>query len=209
MSESPETPESADIPDSPTIPEMSALWGKGERGPKGEKGDRGDKGNQGNQGFRGIRGDKGAIGESRLAQAAGKEVERLIKAKSMPRWWGKAFIALFILVGIVVGIGIWNVNRVNELVTDNRNFSTSIQHGAFTECISGNVHLGYEQQIVDAFVSFTPANGTATGKYFLQLAAHNFAQRDCYTLYNVTPPKGYVAPVTPPLPPPPPVGFDK
>jgi len=101
MSESPDTTDSAD--DMPRIPEMEALWGHGTKGDKGDRGAKGDKGDKGDKGNKGLKGPEGVIGESKLAAAAEAEVTRLVKAKSVPRWWGKAFIALFIVVGIIAG----------------------------------------------------------------------------------------------------------
>lgn len=61
------------------------------QGPKGDKGDKGDTG------------PAGSSNESKLAQAAEAQVERLIKAKTTPKWWGKAFVALFVIVGVIAG----------------------------------------------------------------------------------------------------------
>lgn len=41
--------------------------------------------------------------ESKLAAAAEAEVERLIKAKSTPKWWGRAFILMALVLAVVVG----------------------------------------------------------------------------------------------------------
>lgn len=45
--------------------------------------------------------------ESKLAQAAEEQVERLIKAKSTPKWWGRAFVVMGLVLAIVVGYLGW------------------------------------------------------------------------------------------------------
>ena len=75
--------ERPNIPDNPDIPEMNAMWGKGEQGVQGIQGVQGHQGEQGVQGLQGV------AGSSKLADAAEREVTRLIKAKSMPKWVGR------------------------------------------------------------------------------------------------------------------------
>jgi hypothetical protein len=67
----------------------------------------GPKGDTGEQGPRGEQGKQGKQGESKLAQAAEEQVERLIKAKSTPKWWGRAFLVMALVLAIVVGYLGW------------------------------------------------------------------------------------------------------
>jgi hypothetical protein len=153
---------------------------------------RGEQGISGPQGIQGIQGVQGIQGESRLSIVAEKQVDRLIKAARWNRTWIHILGMVCVVLAIVIGVGTWNVNRVNNLVN-------TTKAGAFSQCVSGNQHLAYEQQVVDEFVYLTHPP-TVDANYFIALAAHNFAQRDCYATYNVTPPAGYKPPVAPPLP---------
>jgi hypothetical protein len=102
--------------ESPNIPEMSSLWGLG---PKGDKGDRGEKGDKGDKGDKGL---KGFVPESKLAEAATAEVTRLIKAKTIPKWWGRLLIVVCLVLATIVGyLGFENVTHpeANQLQAQN------------------------------------------------------------------------------------------
>ena len=196
MSETPETPESApDIRDSPVIPEMQALFtGKGERGPKGEKG---DKGNQGNQGFRGVRGDKGAIGESRLAQAAEQEVERLIKSKSVPRWWGRALVAICLVLAALVGY-LGYENLTHPVANQLRNDVAATQNLAAQDRAYTNQVVQHECSSLELLTSKPvpkPADPAAnpsretTYQFYVALLAWEHSDGCKLTVHNVTPKK--------------------
>jgi hypothetical protein len=170
------SPETPDIPDNPVIPEMSALF-------EGLKGDKGDKGDPGPKGDKGDKGNKGVVSQSKLAEAAEAEVTRLIKAKTVPKWWGRALAGLCALLLVLVGIGIWNVHRIDNLANSNA-------HGAYTSCIAGNKARATNVFIWDSFITLILKPDThpddaahQAGAAFEKLIAQNEKPQDCTALY--------------------------
>lgn len=166
--------ETPNAPDSAGIPEMSALF-KGPKGDKGEQGAQGDQGNQGNQGFPGP--------ESKLAQAAEEQVERLIKAKSTPKWWGRILAAVCLVILVFGGIGAWNIHRIDGI-------AQQVNHGAYSSCLAGNTARAANVAIWEDFIGIllvgdknvndkAHVEGTAFENY---LKAHEKPQ-NCATLY--------------------------
>jgi hypothetical protein len=167
MSETPETPDSVpDIPDSPVIPEMSSLFGKGDKGDRGAKGDKGDKGDRGN---------KGPIGESRLAQAAEAEVTRLVKAKTTPKWWGRALIVICLVLATVVGyLGYENVthpisNQLRADIAATQQVTANLRTQNIENCESNNKFRAAQVATWEKNFALQGAESKATGALLQQL----------------------------------------
>jgi hypothetical protein len=166
-------------PEEPTtgIPEMNAIWGKGDKGDKGDRGPKGDKGDKGDKGL------KGFVPESKLAEAATKEVTRLIKAKSVPKWWGRVLAGVCVVLLAFTAIGAYNVSRINSLAHAN-------SHAAYESCIAGNKARATNEFVWDSFITLILSGDKSPndqahkeGAAFEKLIAANEKPQDCTKLY--------------------------
>ncbi len=109
------------------------------QGPKGETGATGPQGPQGPQ------------GESALVWLAEEQVARLIKAKSVPRWWSYALtvgLALLLAGAAVMGV---NAYRTQQL-------ARTVQQGAISQCQSGNLARATNVRVWDEFLTIAVDN---------------------------------------------------
>jgi hypothetical protein len=176
-------------PEDPDISSMSALWGKGDKGDKGDPGPKGDKGDKGDRGTKGVEGPIGP--ESKLAMAAEAEVTRLIKSKSVPKWWGRLLVVICVVLAIVVGyLGYKDVTHPISNQLQSQIAKTNQEQ--YTSCVSGNVTRANEIKVWDHFVGLLegthPTHAVATeATDFESFVASVYAPRDCVKLY---PPQG-------------------
>ena len=88
-------------------------------------------GAQGPKGDRGPQGEQGVPGESVLIGIAEEQVNRLIKAKSVPRWWGRALTAGLLVLLIVAGFAVSGYFA-------NQRTARQLKADSITQCILGN-----------------------------------------------------------------------
>jgi hypothetical protein len=86
---------------------------------------------QGEQGPQGERGPKGDPGESRLVGLAEEQVNRLIKAKSVPKWWGRALTTGFLMLLVVAAF------TVNGYFANQR-VARQLKADSIAQCVLGN-----------------------------------------------------------------------
>jgi hypothetical protein len=150
---------------------------------QGPKGDKGDTGAQGAQGVPGP--------ESKLAQAASREVERLIKAKTTPKWWGKLIVVVCLVLATVVGYLVYkDVTHPNSTALQEQIVKENTAQ--YQSCVSGNVTRANEILVWDHFIGLlTEGNKnpavTTEAQHFESFVASIYAPRDCAKIYNVTP----------------------
>ena len=88
-------------------------------------------GAQGPKGDRGPQGEQGVPGESMLIGIAEAQVNRLIKAKSVPKWWGRALTAGLLALLIVAGFA------VNGYFANQRT-ARQLKADSIAQCLLGN-----------------------------------------------------------------------
>jgi hypothetical protein len=154
-----------------------------EQGPPGPRGPKGEEGPQG---------APGTATDSLLLQAAERTVDKLIKADRKRRYQVYTLSVVVIVLAAVVGFSAYGYFQ-------NQNLATSIRDGAVAQCISGNAHLEVDVTTWEQFIALL-LKGTASvqahkeGAAFDKYVNTQYALRDCYALYDITPPKGYVSP---------------
>jgi hypothetical protein len=166
---------------------------QGEQGTTGSQGTQGTQGEQGTTGSQGTPGTPGAAGDSLLLKAAEKTVDRLLKADRKRRFQVYTLGVIAIVLAAVVG---WSIDGYFQ----NQNLATTVQTGAVAQCISGNAHLEVDVDVWEQFIALL-LKGTSVsseahkdGLEFDKYVNAQFALRDCYALYHITPPAGYKAP---------------
>jgi hypothetical protein len=134
---------------------------------------------KGERGDQGPRGEKGESGDSYLL-AAESAVDRLTKrADEADRkaYWSKWQIKILgVVCAMLIALSIVSVTGY----VNTRNLATTIQHGSFTQCISGNQHLLVEQHIWENFISLllrgaNPAKASAEAAALEKATGVNFS----------------------------------
>lgn len=147
---------------------------------------------QGPQGIPGPIGPEGPAGDSALLKIAERTVDKLIAADRWRKVQVRVLGAMVILLAAVLAFTTYGYFQNKEL-------AATLRAGSLSECISSNTHLQTQITVWDGFITLllegsTDKTAIAKGKEFEAYIATQFSQRDCYAIYHVTPPKGYVSP---------------
>lgn len=168
---------------------------QGTQGAEGTQGDQGTPGTQGVQGVKGMQGTPGTAVDSLLLRAAEKTVDKLLAADRKRRFQVYALGVIAIVLAAVVG---WSVNGYIQ----NQSLALQIRDGAVSQCISGNAHLSVDVDVWEQFIALllkgsASAEAHKEGAEFDKYVNRQFALRNCYATYGVTPPAGYSPPASP------------
>lgn len=130
--------------------------------------------------------------ESVLLKAAERTVDKLVKADRKRRFQVYALGVMAVVLAVVSGFTTYGYYQ-------NQQITSTTRTGALTQCISGNAHLSVDVNVWEQFIALLlkgNANAQAhkEGAAFDKFVSQQFALRDCYSLYGVTPPKGYQSP---------------
>lgn len=85
-------------------------------------------------------------------------VEQMIRKNAFPKWAGRTLGALIVVMIVIVGIGAWNLHRVNTLAAQNHTLFSEIKAGNIATCEAGNAARATNKKIWDDFLNLLTSN---------------------------------------------------
>ncbi len=139
-----------------------------------------EKGERGPQGERGPKGDRGEPGPSKLNALAAEQVNRLVRAKTMPRWWGYGLISgLAVLTIVVIVLVAWVLPSLYTTTANQKsqtqNLEAYINKVVQHECAALKLVAASEDSTPPANPAQNPSRVTS---YKLYLAISSWARSD-------------------------------
>lgn len=92
------------------------------------------------------------------------DVEQVIKQNAFPKWAGRALGIVVAMVVVLAGFAFWNVNRINDLVTQNHTLVQQVKAGAVSSCMAGNRARATNVLIWDGFLTLLVNDPSAAAK---------------------------------------------
>ena len=86
------------------------------------------------------------------------DVESMIKARAFPKWAGKTIVGILVVLVVFFAAGVWNTDRIDSLVNENRQLVTQIKTGSITNCHAGNRARATNRLIWDEFLTLSVKN---------------------------------------------------